>query len=188
MGLFNPSGNFQYLNVTCGFLVNKKQEIKVRGYEGKLVGIRFEDDDYQGKPVPKVKLVMEDPEEEKKALITFHAEGWYMWTFCQRILSIDLTKPFILGVSGPDDPESKMSFCWMKQDGKKIEKDEKFPLPVKEKKGRKEVVNNEAAVAASEKIINDIQDIVGDGKIGSYTDQQMEEHGANNTEDDDAPF
>ena len=40
------------------------------------------------------------------------------------------------------DKNEKITFCWMKQDGKKIEKDPEFPLPTKIEVGKNKVVYN----------------------------------------------
>jgi hypothetical protein len=146
------SGNTLFLNVSCGFLVNKKKEISTRGYEGILESISQETDEFEGKPIDKIKLHMRDHKTDEKAVISFTAESWYAVGFFQRIENIDLTKPFTLGVSQSEQNE-KISFCWMKQGGKKIEKNAEIPVPETVTVGKKEIKDFEKFLEEAGKII-----------------------------------
>lgn len=151
-------GNVLFLNVSCGFLVNKKKEISTRGYEGIFKSIAMEDNEYEGKNIPKIKVHMIDAKTHDEAVISFTAESWYAIGFFQRIDKIDLTKPFTLGVSQSDKNE-KISFCWMKQSGNKIEKDETFPMPEKVNVGKVVVTNWEPFHEITAKVMVKLNDI-----------------------------
>jgi hypothetical protein len=151
-------GNTLFLNVSCGFLVNKKKEISTRGYEGLFKSISRETDEFEGKAIDKIKLHMTDHKTGDEAVISFTAESWYAIGFFQRIEKIDLSKQFIIGVAQSDKNE-KISFCWMKQGGNKIEKNESFPLPEKVMVGKSEVMNWEPVTAMSDYIIGKLNSI-----------------------------
>lgn len=145
-------GNTLYLNVSCGRFVNKKKEISAYAYEGTIANIRREEDEYEGKPVSKIKLTFHDSTGET-AIISFSEESWYAQTFFARIEKADLSKPIVLGCSNSEQNE-KMSFCWMKQGGQTIKKDEDFPKPAKKKVGRNEVTDWSPVIAEIDRILD----------------------------------
>jgi hypothetical protein len=134
----NNGGNILYLTVSKGFLVNKGKNIEAHTYEGVLESIEKKEDEYQGQPIEKIILKMRDKDET--AIIQFTAESWFTQSFFARAEKIDLSKPFILGVSTSDQNE-KMSFAWVKQGGEIVKKDETFPKPNKVKAGKKDVTD-----------------------------------------------
>lgn len=143
-----------FLNVSCGKFINKKKELSYDGYLGKLVKIAREEDEYEGKPVPKVKIRLEDTVTGEVAQISFSFESWFSVGFFQRIEKIDLSKPFHVGVYGSKTNE-KISFCWMKQ-GAKIEKDETLPEPKKVVVGRQTVTDWTEFAEKAEKVVLDL--------------------------------
>lgn len=157
MGILE-NGNLLFLNVSCGWLVNKKKEISTRGYEGLFKSIAREVDTFEGKNLDKIKIHMTDHKTGDEAVISFTAESWYAIGFFQRIEKIDLLKPFIIGVSQSDKNE-KISFCWMKQNGKAIEKNTAFVLPEKVKVGKADVINWEPVNEIVDRIIEKLNDI-----------------------------
>lgn len=131
-------GTSTYLSVSKGFLVNKKKGIQFRGYVGYLAGLEKYEDEYNGKPMMKWKLRMKDDKSDEVVTIQFLDESWFSWGFFARIGKVDLKKPFHLGLSGSEENE-KVTFCWMKQNGETVKKDESFPKPKKVKIGNQEV-------------------------------------------------
>jgi len=121
-----------YLNVSSGRFINKKAGISEYAYEGKVISIKREMDNYEGKEIPKIVIIMED---EDRVCIKFTEESWYGVGFFSRIEKVDLTQPLMLGISG-SEKNDRISFCWMKQGGETIKKDEDFPLPKKVEVGR----------------------------------------------------
>lgn len=176
MGVVSSS-NILYLNVSSGFLVNKKKEISVRGYEGILLKIERKTDDFEGNPVEKIVLVMKDTKSDEIAHITFTEESWYCATIFPRLDLCDPTKPMTIGVSGSDKENSKASFAWLKQGSEtiKIEKGS-FPVPEKVKVGKKEVPSWEKVLENAAKIMDRINgslgevDSAGDDHIPDTTD------------------
>jgi hypothetical protein len=138
MGIINQS-DILFLNVSCGYLVNKKKEIKARAYEGFLLSIAREEDEYEGKPINKIRLELIDDKKER-ASISFTEESWFSIGFFSRLQNTDMSKPITVGVSGSEKNE-KISFAWMKQGPKKIDKDPDFPVPVKVQVGNKEILD-----------------------------------------------
>lgn len=131
MGL-NESSNLLYINVSKGKLItgsgeNKKEFIS---YTGTLLKIEPFQDEYEGKPQNKIRLTFNDGEDPRNASITFLEDSWFGVGFFARILNIDFKKPFTLGVIQSDKNE-KVSFCYLKQGDKKIEKHPDLVSPVK---------------------------------------------------------
>lgn len=136
---FMEGGNMIYVNVSCGFLQNKKANppIKSRAFTGFLLSLDRQADDYEGKEIMKIAIKMKDDKTNELVMIKFTEDTWFSFSFFARLQNIDLEKAFTLGVSGSDDNE-KMSFCWMRQAGKKIEQVEMLK-PEKVKVGNNEV-------------------------------------------------
>lgn len=131
MGLNERSNNI-FINVANGKLVtgpkdNKKEYIS---YTGKLLAIEAFTDEYEGKPINKIKCTFNDGHEPANAIISFTEDSWYGVGFFSRILNCDISKPITLGVSNSEQNE-KVSFCWMKQGDKKIEKHPDVVTPTK---------------------------------------------------------
>jgi hypothetical protein len=186
MGTLPDGSNALYLTVSCGFLQNKKKEIKTRGYEGVFMSIKKEEDEFEGKKIDRIKLVMRDDTTGEDAIIQFTADSWYSVGFFSRIDKIDLSKPFTLGV-GSSEQNEKISFCWMKQGGQKIEKDATFPTPQKVKVGKNEVVNWEPVNEAVDKIIEKISHKPVEFEKPE-TQPEKEEPGTSEPPDDGLPF
>jgi len=172
MGIVD-SVNILFLNVSCGFLVNKKKEISARAYEGIFKSISREVDNYEGKELGKIKVHMIDAKTHEEAVISFTAESWYAIGFFQRIDKIDLSKPFTIGVSQSDKNE-KISFCWMKQGGNKIEKDELFPVPEKVNVGKTVVLNWEPVNEAADKIMERLNKLFSEVRPAPAEDEPFD--------------
>lgn len=102
--------------------------VDIDGYEGQLKKIERFKDSFEGRENEKIRVQMFDSDTGITADITFSAETFFVPGFFSRLLNVDLDKPFVIGVL-PSDKNEKMSFCYMKQDGKKIEKNSDFPKP-----------------------------------------------------------
>lgn len=96
------------------------------GYEGRLLSIEKRENEFEGKKTMQVCVKMLDEESGKKAEIQFTDKTFFMQSFFSRLVNVDIEAPFIIGVM-PSEQNAKMSFCYMKQFGKKIEKDASFP-------------------------------------------------------------
>lgn len=112
-------------------------------------------DEDEGKVVPKIKLKLSDGKET--AVVSFTTESYYSLGFFQRIRKVDLSKPIMLGISNSDKNE-KVSFCWIKQSGAVIKKEEDFPMPEKKKEGKKEFTSWANPVPEFEKIVKELQE------------------------------
>lgn len=144
--------SYLFLNVSGGRLINKKKELSFFGYEGTLLKIEQVFDEYEGKPISKIKLLFQDAKSDEKAQISFSEESWYSQGFFSRIAKVDLSQPFILGVSGSEKNE-KVSFCWIKQKDKVVEADKSFPRPTKNSRNKD---NYDALIEATEPLIAEI--------------------------------
>ena len=133
MGMHSQSdgGKKLYLNVSCGKFVNKKQGISAYAYSGKLEKVEIFEDEFEGKPMDKVRLTLKDEKTDETCLLTFTAESFYALGFFARINNIkDFDKAITIGVSKSEQNE-KISFCWLKQGETKIGKTEDFIKPEK---------------------------------------------------------
>jgi len=158
MGL-NESGNVLYLNASCGFLVNKKKEIKARSYTGLLIDLKIEDDEYEGKPIIKGIIFLKDVDKEGEdeiAHISFTLESWCGYGFFSRAEKIDLAKKITFGVSSADQNE-KITFCWIKQGTSTVKKDESYPVCEKVIVGKNTVVDWTKFVDAAKKTMDVIK-------------------------------
>lgn len=140
---------YLFLNVSGGRLINKQKQISFFGYEGTLIGLKQIMDEFDGKQISKIKLLMKDAKTDEIAQISFTEESWFSQGFFSRIGAIDLSKPFVLGVSGSDVNE-KVSFCWMKQFNNKIEHDKDFPRPITNARGKQ---NYDEMIEATTKLM-----------------------------------
>lgn len=156
------SSNVLYLNVSSGFLKNKKREIETYSYTGYLQKIEKVEEDFEGKPVEKIILFMKDDKSEENAQIKCTAESWYTATLFPRLALIDVTKPVTIGVSGSDKENSKASFAWVKQGGEtiKVEKGS-YPVVEKIKVGKKDVDSWEKVLEYADEIISRINSTIG---------------------------
>lgn len=109
----------------------------VFAYEGTLLDIKRKEDEYEGQAVMKIELKVQDNKSDEVALISFSEESWYSQGFFSRIEKVDLSRPFMLGVSASEQNE-KVSFCWIKQGSDETIKVEKgsFPAPEKNSRGK----------------------------------------------------
>lgn len=157
---FEKGGDILFLNVSCGYLVNKEKEIKEKAFTGRLLKVKKVEDDFEGKQMDKVRLTMSDG--KITVSIKFTLESWYSVGFFQRIGNVKTEHEFTLGVM-PSEQNEKMSFCWMKQGDLKIEKKE-IPMPEKVKVGKTEVTNYEKFV---EYAINWIENFKPQHELGA---------------------
>lgn len=133
-------GKKLYLNVSCGKLVNKKQNISAYAYTGKLEKVEIFEDEFEGKPMDKVRVFLKDEKTDETCLLTFSAESFYALGFFDRINNVkDFDKAITIGVSGSDKNE-KISFCWLKQGEEKIGRTLDYIQPKKIETGRDKYV------------------------------------------------
>lgn len=160
MAFEKPRGGGNFFRVSCGKFVGTidGEERKEVAYTGYLRSIKRFTDEYKGEENEKIEVVISDGDENIR--FQFTLEAWYAVGFFQRIRNIDLAEKFTLGVMESEQNE-KISFCWMKQAGKKIERDEKFPAPEKKTVGKKVYHDWEAVVTAADKEIARIQKAIG---------------------------
>lgn len=156
------SSNVLYLNVSSGFLKNKKKGIETFSYTGFIKGIKRVEEEFEGKPVDKIIIIMKDDKSDENAQIKCTAESWYTATLFPRLEQIDVTKPVTIGVSGSDKENSKASFAWVKQGGEtiKVEKGS-YPVVEKVKVGKKDVDSWEKVLENADKIIARINETIG---------------------------
>jgi hypothetical protein len=156
MGFEQPKGGKNFFRVANGkFVGNFNGEDKSEvAYTGWLRAIKRFTDEYKGEEIQKIELALED--DEAQITLQFTLEAWFAVGFFQRIARVDLGEKFTIGVMGSDENE-KISFCWMKQAGKKIEKDEEFPLPEKTTFKGKPFVDFSNVVGEADKIIAKLQ-------------------------------
>lgn len=181
-------GKDLFLNVSCGRLINKKKEISFFAYEGTLMDIHQEMDEFEGKQISKIKLKMKDTKSDEIAVISFSEESWFSQGFFSRISKVNLSKPFVLGVSGSDQNE-KVSFCWMKQSGyvnpdpaaKKdvIDADKNYARPTKSARGKD---NYDALIDASTKTLEEIKQ-----KLDGITSNQIDHSSSQENHHSDEP-
>lgn len=122
-------------------------------YEGKIIGLQKFTDTFENQPIDKWKLVMQDGEE--KVMIDFKDESWFYLSFFQRLLNVKLGEPLVVGIS-KSDQNDKISFCWMKQHGAKIEADKNtFINPPKKTFGKQTVTDWTATTSAIEGFVKE---------------------------------
>jgi hypothetical protein len=128
--------------------------LKGAAYTGRLTKIERVEDIYEKKPSPKIKIRMQDAGGEV-AQITFTLKGYFTLEFFQRIGAINLAKPFTLSVYGSKNND-KVSYCSLRQFGKKIEPDKGFPEPTKVKVDDADITDWSSMTAAVTKAIAEI--------------------------------
>jgi len=155
--MFNKGQAGDYCGLNSGEWFCKKTNERGRSLTGKLIKIIRKEGEYDGKPTIKCNLTLQgvnDQGEPRILIPTFNMESWYCVGFFSRIHKVDLSKPFMLGVSGGEG-DSKASFCWIKQEDNPkaengiIKKDPDFAdatktldlRPVKKKFGTKEFLD-----------------------------------------------
>lgn len=111
-----------YLNVSRGKMRNKDAEKALDGFEGYLRELQFKIKEYQEQKTPSWIAVMVDPDEgDREVLVQFNGKSYYSLGFFRRIQQVDLTKKFLIGAYTPKDANEKLSMCYMKQLGQKVE-------------------------------------------------------------------
>jgi hypothetical protein len=167
MGL-NQGGNFRYYTVKNGKIICKEKDGTVKegySYTGKLKEIRTKEDTYEGNPLVKIELILQ--EEKETACLQFLMDSWFSHGFFARARKIDLNKPITLGASSSE--ESKATFCWVKQGKDIIKKDPSFPKPKDVTVGKKAMKDWGEPMAVMESIINEIngslRDALKDGTV-----------------------
>jgi len=150
-----------FLNVNKGRLVNKKRGLEFTGYEGFFQGIGRTLDTYGGEQKTKIIVQMRDtePNSNEVAVIWFTEESYFSLGFFGRILNVDIREPFTFGVV-PSDREGreKMSFCYLKQNGKTVPKQENIPVPQKRQIGKsKQVLDWSECLAFFDEVIIELE-------------------------------
>jgi hypothetical protein len=132
---FEKRKDIIYINVANGSLVwqdKDKEKHYEFAYTGRLLKISKEQEEFEGKPLDKVKLEMLDTDTGQTAIIKMTDETFYVLGLAARLGNpiIDFAHRITLGVMKSDQNE-KVSFCWMKQGDTKITPVEGFPKPEK---------------------------------------------------------
>jgi hypothetical protein len=113
-----------FLNVSGGRLVNKKHGLSFDFWEGRLLKIGRYIDSYEGRKIPRYRILMEDADGEV-AVINFAAKTAFSDGFFSRITGVNINAPFTLFVTLGRNEVS--SCCYIKQGGKLIPKNPNFP-------------------------------------------------------------
>ena len=140
MALGTHGDGYMFVSVANGKMNYKEGGEKKHAdfFDGRLTGISLIQDEFEGNVTQKIELTMEDG--TQKAKIKFTLEAWYSVGFFARIPKINLAEPFRLGVFGSEENE-KVSFCFMKQGGAKVEGKKDIPKPENIQAGKKTVVD-----------------------------------------------
>lgn len=160
MGFNSGSGMF-YCSPRAGKLVQRKKGgvITDLGYSfvGKLQEIREKHDEFEGKPMEKIELIMEDADSKEKRVVClqFNKESWFSHGFFSRAAGIDLNKTLVVGCSQSEQNE-KITWCWLKQGADTIKKDPDFPRPEKVTVGRNTLSDWTPVIQRIDPIIADI--------------------------------
>ena len=186
-----------FLFVSKGKFVNKQKEISLDGYEGFLIKLTRSTADYQGTAYEEYRLHVRDsaPDSREEATICFRLESWFSASFFSRLPNVDLSKPVLVGVYNDKEVNEKISFCYMRQGGQKIERDKSFPMPNKvivNKKTVYDYTDVEAVYDAQAVRINEAGAKLGDlPQATGPAPKASEEPPANDVpppKDDDLPF
>lgn len=164
MGIETGGGDILYLNVSCGRLKNKAKNIDAKGYTGFVTDISRKDDEYEGKVTTKIVVSIRDNKSDQLAKISFTEESYFSVGFFSQISSVDMSKPLTFGVSQSQENE-KVSFCWLSQDGKNVNRDKDFPKPDKKKVGRNIVMDWTSVIDRIDKAIVEINDKVKNTEV-----------------------
>jgi len=144
MGLIQKQ-NRLYLKAKLGALYqwNGKENIKHKGYEGVLVGMRERMDSINDMPQLQFEIQLKDPESDQVAVISWAAGTYLTTTFFPKLVDLDLSQPFTFSVwagnvvKGQHPP----TYANVYQNGKEVGKFVKgveqypdFPKPTRRKK------------------------------------------------------
>lgn len=144
MGLGNHGTGTTFVNVANGKLHFKENDEKKTAdfLEGVITSIGEIEDELDGQKT--IKVVVDMADADRTYRLKFTRDAWFSVGFFARIGNIDITKPVKVGVMQSEKNE-KVSFCWMKQQGQKIEPSKETPRPVKTTVGKgksaKEVID-----------------------------------------------
>jgi hypothetical protein len=157
MGIETGGGDILYLNVSCGRLKNKAKNIDAKGYTGYVTNITRKDDEYEGKVITKIVVSMRDTASDQLAKIAFTEESYFSIGFFSQIEGVDFSKPMLFGVSQSQEND-KVSFCWLSQNNKNVERKKDFPKPEKKKVGRNVVMDWTAVTDKIDGLIGNINE------------------------------
>jgi len=133
------AGGIIYAKVTRGGLTikdrNSGKSTISHTYTGYVQEIKERESEYEGQTQYQVQVFFKEDGDDPKVCVTFNQESWAMFTFFDRLRSVNFSKKLTLGVSGSEQNE-KVSFIWMKQGADVIKKRDELPKPKKIKRGR----------------------------------------------------
>jgi len=128
MGMETGGGGGIYYKASMGAFKKDGKDCGNK-YTGFIKDITIKEDEYQKKKFDRVTVTMEDAASTKEkpdiAKITFRAEGWYANGFFSRLPKVDLSKEITLGILS-SDKNDKISWCYIKQGGQVVKKQDDF--------------------------------------------------------------
>lgn len=139
MGLSNTTGGITYLNLKEGKFARKNANGDIELFdavEGKITGIEFQDDEYNGTKFRKLKLVLED--EGQKYLVQVRTDSGYYRGLTNSVANADLNQPVkLIASSKTGDNGKPQTTIFVNQNGKALKwkwsKDNPGDLPELEK-------------------------------------------------------
>lgn len=147
MGAEKSSGAKMYF-VNNGKLLTKEKDGTTDSFDkwtGKISSIYTKEKEYEGDKYLECRVVLDDGTE--KGTIVFRLGSWFSHNFFCRVQKIDLLKPVTVGVYGSKKDDAALdakptNFCYMYQDGKKIESDKALISPPAKVKVNKKTITD----------------------------------------------
>jgi len=199
MGFGSHGEGATFLTVTKGKIVNKKKNIKADWVEGLITKIELKDGTFENQKTLKGEVTILDMKSKEQFKLQFSAAGWYSQGFFARTPNLNFSLPTFIGAFGPKDDDkkgtedaSKVSFCYMKQNGAKIEKIVGTPQPEKVTFNRQEQTSWDKFLAFAEvevaRINAKLKELGVFSAEAAETNTGEEGHAVSNAKEDDLPF
>lgn len=179
---------FTYVSVSKGKLVVKQPDGTKAYYDSwsnaNLVGIKKVHDEKYDRD--KWCLLLRELNGDS-VIFQFTDSTWFAMGFFERILNCRLDLPIEIGVMGPkedrskapdDESRSKTSFCYIRQDGETVKKDDSFPRPTKVMVNKKKMDDYTEVEARIEQIVAYLYE-KGVKDTTVETDRQPQQHHGN---------
>lgn len=158
---------------------------KAYGLEGRIDSITRVEDEYEGRKIGKIQVRVVDADGGVFSL-KWTEESWFTQGFFARIGNVYLGEPVIIGARASDTNE-KVTFCWMKQYGKVVQKNDDFPKPTKEVKRGKESYNYDDMLEQVDSILNDLKEKLNQPTGQAATSVRQNEN-VGEVETEETPF
>jgi len=177
-----------WLNVSNGFLTNKKLNVNLKGYAGKVVGISTKLNEYNGIKMEKVSLKLQNLDKsdefpEDYAVVQFNIKSWYSKSFFERITQVNFADVLTIGVYNDPKKNEKVCYAWMKQNEQSVDRNPDFPAPKKVTVNGEQISDFTEVIEASREVIKKLQSILRVDKPSGNTPTATTDV-ANNEEDD----